>query len=470
MRRLLAVAAILSLAFTAACNSAGTPTVSPTAPSPNLPSGPSGSTPGAEVSGTVTVASGARALSAAPSASPSLTVSVVGTTINGAVAPSGEFLLQGVPAGDVQLRISGSGIDATITLGGVQAGQKIQIKITVSGSQGSIDSDSRESENGSGPSEKQVEGRIESVVLPDTLIVAGQMVKVVAGTVIRKGDRTLTFADLVVGLRVHVKGVVPAAASAAPTSPVIEAREIKVQNENTDVPMKVTGKVLATPTGACPAIEFVLDGKAIKVTTDASTLFKPGCSSVQAGTEVEVQGRLQNQALDETPAPGSTIRASRVDVVGSSGQKEVELEGTASSLGGSCAGKNVSFAVSGKAVQTNAATSFTPSCDAVVSGVASGAKVEVKGYMQGSSVMAVAVKVETSSSGSGEVEVTGALAGFSVSACPGVAFTVGSKTIKADKSTSFQPSCNALKNGDTVRVKGKSQNDGSILASKVERK
>lgn len=466
MRRLLALAAIATLAFTAACNSSGGPTVSPTSPSPGFSAGPTGATGGAVVSGTVTVASGARALSASPAASPSLTVSVVGTAISGAVGSNGDFSLQGVPPGDVQLRISGSGVDATVTLSGIQAGQKIQIKITVAGSQGTIDSDSRESDGQSGQSEKQVEGRIESVVVPDTLIVAGQTVKVVTGTTIRKGDRTLTFADLVVGLRVHVKGVAASVVSATPAPAVIEAREITVQNENTDVPMKVTGKVLAAPSGSCPAITFELEGKAITVATDAATNFKPGCGSIQAGVEVEVQGRLQNRALDEIPTAGSSILASKVEIVGATGQKEVELTGTASSVAGSCAGKDVSFSVAGKQVQTNAATSFEPSCAVVING----AKVEVKGYMQGSSVVAVSVKVETESSGSGEVEVSGSISGLSVSACPSVTFTAGGKTIKADKSTSFQPSCNALKNGDGVRVKGKAQSDASILASKIERK
>ena len=62
------------------------------------------------------------------------------------------------------------------------------------------------------------------------------------------------------------------------------------------------------------------------------------------------------------------------------------------------------------------------------------------------------------------------VSGLSVSSCPNITFTAGGTTIKADKSTAFQPSCNALKNGDNVRVKGKAQADSSVLASKIERK
>jgi hypothetical protein len=327
-------------------------------------------------------------------------VSVPGTNLSSPVDGTGKFTLDGVPPGDIQIKITGSGVDAAITVSGVQAGQTITLKITVSGNAGVIDSDSREGST-TDPNRRELEGRIETNMSgTSSLMVSGQLVTATtsgsSATVIRKGDTLMLFSELQVGMRVHVKGTM--IQTIAP--PSLAATEIIVQNENTDVPMKVEGVVAATPpsTGSCSTsnLTFVLEGKAITVMTDSRTSFKPSCLDVKAGATVEVMGRLQSASSPADEATPNTILAEKVDVTKAAPEEPV---------------------------------ASTP-----------------------------------------ELEYKGAMSGLSGS-CPAISFFVGvgSPQISAGSSTSFKPSCSALRNGDNVEVKA-IESEGRILATKVERK
>jgi len=398
MRKLFTLGLVAALALTAACSGSDTPS-SPMAPSvmamPTSPTGPtSGPTSGAMLTGTVTVASGAKRVT--PSATGGLTISVAGTNLSAPVDGNGSFTLDGVPPGDVQITISGGGVNATLTVGGVQAGQTIKLKITVSGTSGSIDSDERDDDDADdedGQDTRELEGRIESVLSASSLMVSGQVVTTTSSTVIRKGDATILFSELVVGLRVHVKGTMDSTTTPA----TLAATEIKVQNENTTVPMKVEGVVAAAPTGTCPEITFVLQGSNITVKTDSRTNFRSRCSDVGLGDTVEVMGRLLvvSAPAEDAPPPGSTILADKIEI-------------------------------------TKAAPDAPP--------VGSSPELEFKGAMSG-------------------------LGG----SCPAISFMVGTQPIVANSSTSFKPSCAALKNGDSVEVKGALQADGKVLATKIAR-
>lgn len=73
-----------------------------------------------------------------------LTVRIVGTNISSTVDGAGQFTLTGVPPGTVQLKFSGNGIDATITLANVSAAERITITVSLRGSDARVEFERRE--------------------------------------------------------------------------------------------------------------------------------------------------------------------------------------------------------------------------------------------------------------------------------------------------------------------------------------
>ena len=110
-----------------------------------LPTAPSQE--GATISGTV--AGGAASLSAlsvargAATASTTLTVSVAGTNISAALDGGGNFVLNGVPAGDVQLVFTDGSWTATLWLSRVGSDQLIQLLIAIGNGTLNVLSESR---------------------------------------------------------------------------------------------------------------------------------------------------------------------------------------------------------------------------------------------------------------------------------------------------------------------------------------
>ena len=54
--------------------------------------------------------------------------------------------------------------------------------------------------------------------------------------------------------------------------------------------------------------------------------------------------------------------------------------------------------------------------------------------------------------------------------CPSVAFVLEGRTVETDRRTDFKKlDCGDLRRGMSVKVKGKLQRDGSVLAERVEK-
>jgi hypothetical protein len=207
-------------------------------------------------------------------------ITIVGTNIAVDVTGDGTFTLKNVPSGNVVLQITGPGVNATITLNDLQTGQTVTITVNVNGATADIDSD-RRSKGG----EEQLEGRVES--LPPTtpagdFLVAGRMVRTNATTTFRRGDDSAgTFADLVLGYRVHIKGTVVAG--------VLVAREVKIQNTNTETGLNINGDV-SLFSGTIAAFQFNVGSRLVK--GDANTEFfgNSAFSELANGKRVEVKG------------------------------------------------------------------------------------------------------------------------------------------------------------------------------------
>ena len=282
MRRTLPVIVVAITILSAAC---GGQASSPLSPS-GIPPTSASSTTGATVLGTVRL--GLTAPVVGSSADP-MRVEVVGTVIVTVVSAAGQFVLGNVPAGQVRLHFFGAGVDAYVTISQVGPGETVTITVAVVGTSAVVDSQVRNTQG----QQQEIEGRVES--LPPTqpagtLVVAGRTVKTDAATVIKHGSQTGAFADLAVGMRVHVKGRVEGEA--------IVASIIEIQNTQTDIPVTVNGIVQGL-TGSELAFQFTIDGRLIK--GDHQTQFYGGASStfanLKSGVRVEVKGQQQDGAI-----------------------------------------------------------------------------------------------------------------------------------------------------------------------------
>jgi hypothetical protein len=136
--------------LTTAC---GQSAFSPTSPSGNGRGGSSG-TAGATITGSVdgvqpSIASSSEAVAMAskPVTKP-VTVTVVGTSISTTIDGAGRFQLNDVPVGDVQLKFVGTGLDATLTVKGVEAGDLIDLRVRFTDSSVRIEAERRERRRG----------------------------------------------------------------------------------------------------------------------------------------------------------------------------------------------------------------------------------------------------------------------------------------------------------------------------------
>jgi hypothetical protein len=208
---------------------------------------------------------------------------------------------------------------------------------------------------------------------------------------------------------------------------------------------------------AAAAVATAATGCSGKDTSTIST--SPSTSSAAAASPTPANPAGAN------PGPGN-------------GQQNAEVEGriNAGSLAGSCAAHTLSFTVGTTKVVTNASTQFK---DARCEALQGNSEVEVKGTRQGDgSILATSVEGddddEAENEDRNEAEVKGTIAAGSIGgscAAGNLSFRVGSTLVKTNASTQFKDAaCASLKAGDAVEAKGARQSDGSVLATRVERK
>ena len=106
-----------------------------------------------------------------------------------------------------------------------------------------------------------------------------------ASTRIEQGGSTRSFADLAIGIRVHVKG--------RPSSGALLASIIQIQNTHADIPVEING-VIDSVTGSAAAFRFKIGSRVVKGDS-LTTLFGDGSATVtfaalKDGVLVEVKG------------------------------------------------------------------------------------------------------------------------------------------------------------------------------------
>ena len=157
-------------------------------------SGPSSTA--ATIGGTVTSSS---------SPLPGVTVGVAGTSMATSTTLRGGFMLESVPAGMVTLTFQGAGVNARLPLGRVPAGDRMTVKVSVSGSSASLDD--RNDDIDEDADEGDVEGTVSGLGgrCPDlTFMVGATRVRTSRDT--RFDDVACT--ALANGTRVEVEGTV----------------------------------------------------------------------------------------------------------------------------------------------------------------------------------------------------------------------------------------------------------------------
>ena len=339
------------------------------------PVGPSRSSAGASISGTVS-GNGVTATRAfdgstfSTLATSSVTVSIVGTNISTTTDGQGQFTLNNVPTGTVTLNFSAPGQSASITLTGIGPNDTVQITVTLNGNNARVDSEHRSSPNND-------TGELEGVVSASTgtcpaVTFTVNTTKVTTNSATTFRDGTCT--DVKDGARVEVKGTRQADGSILATR--VELKRAQAQQE-----AEVEG-VVSGSTGTCPAVTFMVN--TTKVTTNSATAFRDGtcADATKNGARVEVKGAKQ--------ADGS-ILATRVELKQAQAQQEAEVKGAVSGSTGSCPA--VTFMVNTTKVTTNSATAFRDGTCADTT--KNGARVEVKGTRQtDGSILATRVELD----------------------------------------------------------------------------
>jgi hypothetical protein len=383
---------ILALVSAYACGS-DSKTTTPTSPtSPSTGSSGGNNTPGAVVSGIVTSAS-ATTMTATTSGARVMDVAgvqrveVVGTNISSAVDGQGRFSLTGVPAGSAQLRFTGTGGNAIISVS-VEANQNISVIVTISGSSATIVSDSRNPDGGQLPVNGNVEGLTGSASAFQ-FTVNGLTIKGDAQTQFYgDGSQSDSFGDLKNGMRVEVK--------ATARDGGLYAFRLHLNKDNAtdggnsgggnppgqqDDSASIEG-TLSSLGGSIPNLQLVVAG--VTVRTSASTDVqrrgdKQDLSTIKLGQTLHVIGVRR--------ADGS-IDARQIQIKDDATSGQFQIEGSVGGLKGSC--PSVSFKVNGYSIAANGSTSFS---GVTCSALKNGDKVTVDGVTQADgSVVATSVK------------------------------------------------------------------------------
>lgn len=355
--------AILSLSL-AACGKTMTA-------SPLSPDAVNSSVSSAILSGTVGTGLGSGLASTTTGGATGLTITVAGTSTSTTPDAMGRFRLLVTPSGNVQLKISGPGVESTATVGAVSAGDTIEITITLNGGAAEIQDQDRSSGEG-----REIEGRVEAIpptTAAGSFTVAGKTVTTTASTVYKKSDGgTATFADILIGARVHVK-------AAPSTGTVITATEVNIQNQQTQLPVELSGAISGF-TGTAAAFAFDIGSR--HVTGDATTVFQGNSkfSDLKNGARVEVKGSMRNGSVfatrihvEDADTGDDDTGDDDGDDDGTGSGRQVEASGAVAGLSGSCPA--IQFTLGSTRVTTSSATRFEIACASITAAT----RVEVKG-------------------------------------------------------------------------------------------
>ena len=134
-------------------------------------------------------------------ASDGLRVVAIGTAVSAPVDEDGQFLMSSLPAGSATLRFEGAGVDAKLSVDGLQDGLVTSISVVLSGSTAQMTTPSRCTPT----TDTFFSGLVEQAT-GTRLVVAGRTVDASQVVKVWRGERRTQLADLQVGEKVKVWG------------------------------------------------------------------------------------------------------------------------------------------------------------------------------------------------------------------------------------------------------------------------
>lgn len=300
-----------------------------------------------------------------------------------------------------------------------------------------------------------------------TLTVDDKTVHVPADATIVDGEgATLSFADLAVGDRVHVKGT--------STGSTVEAESVTLQHrvvEHAPHHASVAGDV-SNLALVCPDRTFKIGST--EVVVSATTEFARGvCEDLETEIHVEVRG---------TPIDGGGIAATLVAFdnphhpaptpPAPPAARAVTFEGAVTAVGATACPERTFTLASGNVKVTDSTHFAGGNCgDVIVGATIDGRGVrEENGGITASQLRVVRpTPAPPTPAPARDVRVVGTVSGWTGS-CPALTFTVSGKTVKTDTSTQFigGSRCDQIANGKSVDVTGRGQTGGGIQATRVK--
>jgi hypothetical protein len=218
-----------------------------------------------------------------------LQVGVVGTPLVASVDDEGQFALARVPAGTITLKLEGAGIDARVSVPGLQDGQVTSIKVQLAGGSAQLAG----TPNCAPTAETFFSGMLESIA-GTRLVVSGRPVEVGPSVKVWRGDRRATFDSLQVGDKVKVwgtlrgDGVVVAEEIQALTTEPGPTGWTWVVFSGVVESLKASSLDLhANPNTPSPSSYPTLIVKGVTVTTNADTKFRRSDGSTCSGSDVK---------------------------------------------------------------------------------------------------------------------------------------------------------------------------------------
>jgi hypothetical protein len=289
-----------------------------------------------------------------------LQVGVVGSSLTALVDDEGQFALSGVPAGTAVLRFEGSGIDARVSVPGLQDGLVTSITVQLSGGSAQLTG----TPNCSPTVDTFFSGTLDQMS-GTQLVVSGRKVDASQVKKVWRGERRIELSDLQVGEKVKVWGTLRG-------DGVVVAEEIAALSSDggeTWVTFKgVVESVGASAldlhenpsTGSYPTL--VVTG--IKVHTDGGTKVRRSDGSPMSASEIKVG---QTAAVEGWKKADGSVRATLIVVEGTgtgTGGTWVTFKGRVESVsaldaaGGVRVSCNLTMKVAGRSVRTDGSTVF----------------------------------------------------------------------------------------------------------------
>ncbi|HSD66038.1 MAG TPA: DUF5666 domain-containing protein, partial [Vicinamibacteria bacterium] len=214
-----------------------------------------------------------------------LQVGVVGTSLATEIDDEGQFVLSGVPAGTVTLRFEGAGVDARVSVPGLQDGLVTSIAVQLSGGSAQLTG----APNCTPTAEAAFSGALEKVA-GTQLVVGGRQVDASQVKKVWRDGRRIELSGLQVGEKLKVWGTLRG-------DGVVVAEEIEARTPGANPTgwVEFRGKVESVSAsaldvrGSCETPTLVVAGHEVR--TDGTTRFKWSDGAALSPGEIQVGDR-----------------------------------------------------------------------------------------------------------------------------------------------------------------------------------